>query len=375
MNNKINIQEIVDALAEKNGITKKDAEAFIRSMFDLIEDALEKDRYIKVKGLGTFKLIEVEGRESVNVNTGERFRIEGHSKISFIPDNSLKETINKPFAHFDTVVVNDGVDLNMDTPSDDKDNLDEITEPETVQENDDSTDVPSTENEQPEKEDSKQLHDNVEEEASNQQDNVEEESDIKETETKTTEEMHDASSPTEKPVVTPANDEPKPSSVKKGEVLKAMKEDEKVSHKALYIIISITAILVIAIIWFAFSMQNKQKMMKPNPKIEQKAKPKPIPVKPDTTKILKDSTATQKSAEEVSEKTQHLKPGIKYTADRTMDECVLQKGESLSEISKKYYGSPNFIRYIYLYNKEAIQDPNVIHDGIRLKIPHLIPAE
>lgn len=364
MNNKINIQEIVDALAEKNGITKKDAEAFIRSMFDLIEDALEKDRYIKVKGLGTFKLIEVEGRESVNVNTGERFRIEGHSKISFIPDNSLKETINKPFAHFDTVVVNDGVDLNMDTPSDDKDNLDEITEPETVQENDDSTDVPSTENEQPEKEDSKQLHDNVEEE-----------SDIKETETKTTEETHDASSPTEKPVVTPANDEPKPSSVKKGEVLKAMKEDEKVSHKALYIIISITAILVIAIIWFAFSMQNKQKMMKPNPKIEQKAKPKPIPVKPDTTKILKDSTATQKSAEEVSEKTQHLKPGIKYTADRTMDECVLQKGESLSEISKKYYGSPNFIRYIYLYNKEAIQDPNVIHDGIRLKIPHLIPAE
>lgn len=111
MNNKINIQEIVDALAERNGITKKDADTFIRSMFDLIEDALEKDRYIKVKGLGTFKLIEVDERESVNVNTGERFLIEGHSKISFIPDNSLKEIINKPFAHFETVIVNNGVDL------------------------------------------------------------------------------------------------------------------------------------------------------------------------------------------------------------------------------------------------------------------------
>ena len=111
MNEKITIQDIANSLKEKQGLTKKDAELFVKSMFDIMKEALASDKYVKVKGLGTFKLTEVESRESINVNTGERFEIQGHTKISFTPDTTLKEQINKPFSHFETVILNDGVDF------------------------------------------------------------------------------------------------------------------------------------------------------------------------------------------------------------------------------------------------------------------------
>ena len=96
-----------------------------KEFFQLIEEALEKDKYVKVqKGLGAFKLIDVESRESVNVNTGERFEIQGHTKVSFTPEPALKDLINKPFSHFETVVLNDNTVLE-DTPVDNSDNEDE----------------------------------------------------------------------------------------------------------------------------------------------------------------------------------------------------------------------------------------------------------
>ena len=111
MSDKITIQDIIELLAEKHGMNKKDAEAFVKGIFDLIEEALASEKYVKVKGLGTFKLTEVESRESVNVNTGERFQIQGHNKISFTPDTTMKDLINKPFAHFETVILNENTKL------------------------------------------------------------------------------------------------------------------------------------------------------------------------------------------------------------------------------------------------------------------------
>ena len=101
---KITLQDIVNLLCEKQGTSPKEAETFVRTMFDLIEEALTNEKYVKIKGLGTFKLTEVNSRESVHVNTGERIEIQGHSKVSFTPDTSMKELINKPFSHFETVV-------------------------------------------------------------------------------------------------------------------------------------------------------------------------------------------------------------------------------------------------------------------------------
>ena len=108
---KISIQDLSQALVLRHGLEKRDAAIFVSAMFDIIQMNLEKDRIVKVKGLGTFKIIDVDDRESVNVNTGERVLIEGHNKITFTPDALMKELVNKPFSQFETVVLNDGVDF------------------------------------------------------------------------------------------------------------------------------------------------------------------------------------------------------------------------------------------------------------------------
>ena len=117
---KISIQELANVLVERRKMNRRDASLFVSAMFDIVQQRLETDKLVKVKGLGTFKIIDVEDRESVNVNTGERVLIEGHGKITFVPDALLKELVNKPFAQFETVVLNDGVDFDdVDTTTTD----------------------------------------------------------------------------------------------------------------------------------------------------------------------------------------------------------------------------------------------------------------
>lgn len=108
---KVSISALAKVLVEKSGLSQQDAELFIKKMFDVANQGLEADKLVKMRWLGTFKVTAVKDRESVDVNTGERIVIEGRDKISFTPDNILKEIVNKPFAQFETVVVNDGVDF------------------------------------------------------------------------------------------------------------------------------------------------------------------------------------------------------------------------------------------------------------------------
>ena len=105
MDNKINLSQLAELLAQAGGMSKAASEQFVKNFFDIISQSVIADGMVKVKGLGTFKLIQMEDRESVNVNSGERFTIEGHQKISFTPDADLKERINKPFAAFETVEI------------------------------------------------------------------------------------------------------------------------------------------------------------------------------------------------------------------------------------------------------------------------------
>lgn len=111
MDTKINLQQLARKVAMKKHISQKSAEAFLREFFDAIIQNVTADKSVKITGLGSFKLIEVLERESVDVNTGERITIPGHTKLSFTPDGSLKETVNKPFADFQTVVINEGTSL------------------------------------------------------------------------------------------------------------------------------------------------------------------------------------------------------------------------------------------------------------------------
>uniref|UniRef100_UPI0040259E85 HU family DNA-binding protein n=1 Tax=Prevotella sp. TaxID=59823 RepID=UPI0040259E85 len=108
---KSNISRLAKSISSKHGLTQAEAERFISKMFEVANEGLHEDKLLKIKWLGTFKVAPVKDRESVDVNTGERIVIEGRDKISFTPDNILKEIVNKPFAQFETVVVNDGVDF------------------------------------------------------------------------------------------------------------------------------------------------------------------------------------------------------------------------------------------------------------------------
>jgi len=109
---KVSLQDLAGVLVERWHLGKKEASMFVNEMFFVIQKSLDEDKIVKVKGLGTFKIIDVDDRESVDVNTGGRVLIEGHGKITFTPDALMKELVNKPFSQFETVVLNEGVDFN-----------------------------------------------------------------------------------------------------------------------------------------------------------------------------------------------------------------------------------------------------------------------
>ena len=108
---KLNVFDLSGVLMSKNGLGDKESRRFVKAILDVIQECLDEDKAVKVKGLGTIKIIEVDDRESINVNTGERVLIEGHSKLTFTPDSVMKEIVNKPFSQFETVILNDGVDF------------------------------------------------------------------------------------------------------------------------------------------------------------------------------------------------------------------------------------------------------------------------
>ena len=110
MKKKLLLQDISDLLVQPGHAGKKDADNFVRAFFDIVEQGLLEDQFVKIKGLGTFKLVSVSDRESVNINTGERFQISGHTKISFTPDNAMKELVNRPFSHFEAVDLSEDTD-------------------------------------------------------------------------------------------------------------------------------------------------------------------------------------------------------------------------------------------------------------------------
>jgi nucleoid DNA-binding protein len=120
--------ELAELLSSKAGIGKAEAIQFLTAVIETIQDGVNHDKLVKIKGLGTFKVIDVDARESVNVNTGERVTIDGHQKLSFIPDAAIKELVNRPFSQFETVVLNEGVEFD-DNPG----NIETLENPETLE--------------------------------------------------------------------------------------------------------------------------------------------------------------------------------------------------------------------------------------------------
>lgn len=415
MSDKITIQDIIELLAEKHGMNKKDAEAFVKGIFDLIEEALASEKYVKVKGLGTFKLTEVESRESVNVNTGERFQIQGHNKISFTPDTTMKDLINKPFAHFETVILNENTQLEdtkieMEGEDDKEENTEEIISSTPTYEADIK---PITNISDPKKiiaadeiietveEQQSIKEDHLTEKASKVAENTSEErpATIAEAAIKAVREEKTISETIE-------GRTSKPQSMTASESPLAVPEGllQKKQKKNLWgIIIAIILVLCIAggIYWFMQSSSSKQPIRQSIPAATSTVKEmpndsvtlqqqdtvsgsnlqtrEPIQSQPAETPLQKQPTKPKSPSVQSAANQEIVKvtlaDTVEYDIVGTKVNYTLQEGESLIKLALKFYGTKKLWPYIVRHNKNVIKDADRVPIGTTLRIPELAPKK
>ena len=386
MNEKITLQDLINLFGEKQGMSKKDAELFVRSLFDLIEEALATEKYVKVKGFGTFKLTEVDSRESVNVNTGERIEIQGHTKVSFTPDTTMKDLINKPFAHFETVVLNDGVEFE-DTPVEVPDTLDDTPEVIVpVVETTEVVEIPVPE-EIPEEEVAPEIVVTEEPEVIEEPEAVEEQEMVEETlvpEEAPVQEEAPLEEP--QPTITEVAEEEKPESIEEKpseeEVMETIVEEkvveeskEKSINRILWGVIVVLVLIILFGAYWMFLRPTDTPEVTPAPPVqeEQVATPAPIAEEKPQEETLKIVQFIELSEEELrKERVPSFADTLDYQIVGTQEEYTLQKGETIIRASVRFFGTKKYWPYIVKHNMDVLPDPDNIPAGIRIKIPKLV---
>lgn len=422
MNEKITLQDIVNLLCEKQGISPKEAETFVRAMFDLIEEALANEKYVKIKGLGTFKLTEVNSRESVHVNTGERIEIQGHSKVSFTPDTSMKELINKPFSHFETVVLNEGVELEDTIVENETPEATEITETVVAIEEsvmapiEDVTpteepvidepiiETPTTEEpiheelvaeeviveevvveesiiEQPNMEESTQEEsETIVEESHIEADTpIIEESIIEEVESQCPVEETIETTEIETPEAKEETEEEKPISIEEKEEAPAdllnPQDEEKNSYRILWgVIIALVLIILFGFYWLFMRPDTSNNEAVTTTSIpEEVVEPIVVEEEKQVEDTLEIVQYVKLSSEELrNERVPSLADTLDYQIIGTKEEYTLQKGETIIRASVKFFGTKKYWPYIVKHNMDTLKDPDNIPAGAHIKIPKLV---
>ena len=416
MNERLTIQDLTDLLAAKHSMTKKDAEAFVKEFFLLIEQALESENTVKVKGLGTFKLIDVDSRESVNVNTGERFQIKGHTKVSFSPDANLRDTINKPFAHFETVVLNENTVLEG-TPI-------EETEEEESGEEVIPTDIPeSIEPQSQPKEEEKEEMSLTEIQPIVEPRSIEPQSVVVEPKTVPVEkkEIITAEEIIEQELLR-ANLKPESTIVRSQEGKSEMAKGAEVAQTAIqptpqknipdssvkekspvpYLITIIILVLllcggVVLFIYYPdlFSSSSDKNALDMPPVTTQPVKPEVQlsdtieqdsvkDIKPETpkTSITPTPVVPQKKEAVTPAKTENkvirqqpstsvYLDSASYKITGTKTKYTVKEGETLTRVSLRFYGTKAMWPYIVKHNPDVIKNPNNVPYGTTIKIPEL----
>ena len=386
MNEKITLQDLINLFGEKQSMSKKDAELFVRSLFDLIEEALATEKYVKVKGFGTFKLTEVDSRESVNVNTGERIEIQGHTKVSFTPDTTMKDLINKPFAHFETVVLNDGVEFE-DTPVEVPDTLDDTPEVIVpVVETTEVVEIPVPE-EIPEEEVAPEIVVTEEPEVIEEPEAVEEQEMVEETLVpKEAPVQEEAILKEPQPTITEVAEEEKPESIEEKpseeEVVETIVEEkvveeskEKSINRILWGVIVVLVLIILFGAYWMFLRPTDTPEVTPAPPVqeEQVATPAPIAEEKPQEETLKIVQFIELSEEELrKERVPSFADTLDYQIVGTQEEYTLQKGETIIRASVRFFGTKKYWPYIVKHNMDVLPDPDNIPAGIRIKIPKLV---
>ena len=416
MNERLTIQDLTDLLAAKHSMTKKDAEAFVKEFFLLIEQALESENTVKIKGLGTFKLIDVDSRERVNVNTGERFQIKGHTKVSFSPDANLRDTINKPFAHFETVVLNENTVLE-DTP------IEETEEEESGEEVIPTVIPEPIEPQSQPKEEEKEEMSLTEIQPIVEPRSIEPQSVVVEPKTVPVEkkEIITAEEIIEQELLR-ANLKPESTIVLSQEGKNEMKKGAEVAQTAIqptpqknipdssvkekspvpYLITIIILVLllcggVVLFIYYPdlFSSSSDKNALDMPPVTTQPVKPEVQlsdtieqdsvkDIKPETpkTSITPTPVVPQKKEAVTPAKTENkvirqqpstsvYLDSASYKITGTKTKYTVKEGETLTRVSLRFYGTKAMWPYIVKHNPDVIKNPNNVPYGTTIKIPEL----
>lgn len=392
MNEKITLQDLINLFSEKQGISKKDAELFVRSLFDLIEEALAAEKYVKVKGLGTFKLTEVDSRESVNVNTGERIEIQGHTKVSFTPDTTMKDLINKPFAHFETVILNDGVELE-DTPVEVPEALEmeEVVAP--IVEIPTEVKIPVQEevskivvvNEEVAAEEVVPKIVMVEEPETAESEIVEESDVIEELQLEIGEKVsipEEIQVPEETPqenhqtetVEVPEEDKRIFIEEKISEEKNVTESKEKSINRVLWgVIVVLVLIILFGVYWMFLRPSDTPEVIPAEVVQEEVVMPISVVEEKKQEEVLKTIQFIELSEEELrKERVPSFADTLDYQIVGTQTEHTLQQGETIIRASVRFFGTKKYWPYIVKHNKDVLKDPDNIPAGIRLKIPKLV---
>lgn len=343
MNNRLSIQDLALILSEQTGKSTEEALRFLQEFIAVVSEGVYNDKLVKVKGLGTFKIIRVEERASVSVNSGERFVIPSHYKFTFTPDKELKELVNKPFSLFDTVELNEEVDFSDVDVSAETSGAEEAAD-------DSSEEI---------------LPDGIPEQAI-------EAPQTPEPEVKPEPAVEEEAAPQED-----AKAEPKPAepvSSVSGYKEYRRKRRRSASRKLLFPIACLFVVIVLGIVYIVClsGRTTVNKNWEPpmaevgNPTPEAGMNPVPADstgvTPPDSASLAADSVVAEPPVVEENQPEETPKSDI-------LALVTIKAGDRLASFAKQYYGHKFFWVYIYQYNQDIISDPNNIPIGTELRIP------
>lgn len=407
MNSRLTIQDLATLLAERTGKDKSSAEKFLKEFIAVVSQGVFIDKIAKIKGLGTFKIVLVEKRESIHVNTGERFLIPAHYKFSFLPDKELRELVNKPFSFFETTELDENVeftDLDISAETEEKEAEDESIEeliPEAITEEVVEA-TPQQEGQleqeqEPEAEETiSQPEEQAEPEPKAEAEPIIEEKEIidlpettevekEESEPEEIQEMHE-----EEPKSEPEDpaeqlaEEPEPE-VKQPLLTDTFPDtdypfdDEDPSSSPWIKRLVIAGIVVLVAAGSTFLYLNRSFFLGPEkPSVLTGMSLPDMTVTPsetiagDDTLQITESEANFKTAEEIKDTIPTKEPAKPIVAEKkpeVLAKVKIEPGSRLTLISLDYYGSKIFWVYLYEYNKAVIKDPNNVPIGTEIKVP------
>lgn len=435
MSRKLLPAELVEIIARNEGITKKKSEAFMRAFFEVVEEGLRTDSFVKIKGFGTFKLVNVSERESVNINTGERFQISGHTKVSFLPDPAFKDLINRPFSHFETMQIPDSTtqeeldainEAPTEAPEEPTEVVDEVETAEDTQTLNEVADTPQSDEAKatpsPVEED---MEDDTAEESPVQHEEVKtsptEESPIEEVESEVSQtqevileypKAQEITPKVEAPLTPQQSIDKEPSTIDESPLtqptsstptdsteteMNATDNNSKTgkSRTLLWVTLWILSLIIAYLAGYHRIIPLDADFHNEEP-IEASAITAPVDTLQATTDTLVATTDTltivtpinslpagadtlsvirgidKVTAEKLAEGKPQVEVGS-FLIIGTYRKHTMRPGDTLFKLARSVYGHKDYVKYIILYNQ--FPDPNNVHIGTEILLPQLVEKE